>query len=220
VEVIRFIAAMTSAGARGGPAHAQRFDGDPAIAARGASEFLYAPFELATQREAIARLRRLVQPEAPARPKRARRRLFQLEARLRRVHARHADGVFTAAADREAHSAGRLRSHRRHHRFLSEAEPQLFAGRRAAARRASGPGAVEFAHRELRRRGHSAGSPAAPYAEPVDRARLRVLIEHARHLYDWVILDLPAIFNRTSLMAISECERRFWFPRRSCPACT
>src|SRR6202167_4108408 len=32
----------------------------------GASEFLYAPFELATQREAIARLRRLVQPEAPS----------------------------------------------------------------------------------------------------------------------------------------------------------
>src|SRR5580704_12272568 len=31
----------------------------------GASEFLYAPFELATQREAISRLRRLVQPEAP-----------------------------------------------------------------------------------------------------------------------------------------------------------
>src|SRR5262249_45896622 len=30
----------------------------------GASEFLYAPFELATQREAIARLRRLCMPEA------------------------------------------------------------------------------------------------------------------------------------------------------------
>src|SRR3984957_10515956 len=32
----------------------------------GASEFLYAPFELAQQREAISRLRRLVQPEAPS----------------------------------------------------------------------------------------------------------------------------------------------------------
>src|SRR6185295_6712747 len=30
-----------------------------------------------------------------------------------------------------------------------------------------------------------------------------------RRLYDWVILDLPAVFNRTSLMAISECERAF-----------
>src|SRR5579872_2859176 len=32
----------------------------------GAFEFLYAPFELATQREAIARLRRLCTPEVPA----------------------------------------------------------------------------------------------------------------------------------------------------------
>jgi len=31
----------------------------------GATEFLYAPFDLATQREAIARLRRLCAPEAP-----------------------------------------------------------------------------------------------------------------------------------------------------------
>ena len=36
-----------------------------------------------------------------------------------------------------------------------------------------------------------------------------VLIDHARQLYDWVILDLPTVFNRTSLMAISECERAF-----------
>jgi pilus assembly protein CpaE len=52
-------------------------------------------------------------------------------------------------------------------------------------------------------------APAAPYAEGLDGARLRVLIDHARHLYDWVILDLPAIFNRTSLMAVTECERAF-----------
>src|SRR5271170_4967774 len=32
----------------------------------GAIEFLCAPFDLATQREAVARMRRLVQPEAPA----------------------------------------------------------------------------------------------------------------------------------------------------------
>ena len=52
-------------------------------------------------------------------------------------------------------------------------------------------------------------APAAPYADPLDSPRLRVLIDHARRMYDWVILDLPAVFNRTSLMAISECERAF-----------
>jgi pilus assembly protein CpaE len=52
-------------------------------------------------------------------------------------------------------------------------------------------------------------APAAPYAEAVDGARLRVLIQQARQLYDWVVLDLPTVFSRTSLMAISECERAF-----------
>jgi pilus assembly protein CpaE len=47
---------------------------------------------------------------------------------------------------------------------------------------------------------------------------LRVLIEHARNLYDWVILDLPAIFNRTSLMAISECERAYLISTSELPS--
>jgi pilus assembly protein CpaE len=52
-------------------------------------------------------------------------------------------------------------------------------------------------------------APAAPYADGIDAARLRILIDHARRMYDWVILDLPSVFHRTSLMAISECERAF-----------
>ena len=38
-------------------------------------------------------------------------------------------------------------------------------------------------------------------------------------MYDWVILDLPTVFSHTSLMAVAECERAFWFRLRSCPAC-
>ena len=124
-----------AAGARGRPAYAERF------ARRfcnrcgpGASEFLYAPFELATQREAIARLRRLVGPEAPAQSEAGHViALRQLQARLGRLHHRHADRVFAAAAHRQADAAGRLRPDRRHHRLLSEAEPQLFAGGRACS---------------------------------------------------------------------------------------
>jgi len=65
VEVVKFIAAMTPA------VHVVGLNTQNDSTAilqslrAGASEFLYAPFELATQREAIARLRRLVQPEAP-----------------------------------------------------------------------------------------------------------------------------------------------------------
>src|SRR5262249_34993161 len=51
--------------------------------------------------------------------------------------------------------------------------------------------------------------PAAPYAEPLDGSRLQMLVSQARMLYDWVVLDLPTVFNRVSLVAISECERAF-----------
>jgi pilus assembly protein CpaE len=52
-------------------------------------------------------------------------------------------------------------------------------------------------------------SPATPYAEPVDPNRLRVLIEYARHLYDWIIIDTPTIFSQSGLMAILEAEKAF-----------
>src|SRR4029077_9690530 len=61
-------------------------------------------------------------------------------------------------------------------------------------------------------------APAAPFADPVDPARLRRLVEQARQLYDWVILDLPTVFNRTSLMAISECERAFLISTTELPS--
>ena len=43
----------------------------------------------------------------------------------------------------------------------------------------------------------------------MDGARLRMLTEQACWMYEWVILDLPTIFTRTSLMAVSECERAY-----------
>ena len=52
-------------------------------------------------------------------------------------------------------------------------------------------------------------APAVPYADPVDGARLRMLVDQARKIYDWVVLDLPTVFSPTSLMAIAECERAF-----------
>ena len=39
--------------------------------------------------------------------------------------------------------------------------------------------------------------------------RLRVLIDYARQLYDWVILDLPTVFSQISLMALAECEQAY-----------
>ena len=52
-------------------------------------------------------------------------------------------------------------------------------------------------------------APETPYAGPLDGARLHAVLEHARMSYDWVIVDLPVVFQRLSLMAISESDRAF-----------
>jgi pilus assembly protein CpaE len=50
-------------------------------------------------------------------------------------------------------------------------------------------------------------APEAPYAGPVDSARLHAVLEHARLHYDWVVIDLPVVFQRISLMTLSESDR-------------
>jgi pilus assembly protein CpaE len=175
----------------------------------GASEFLHAPFDLSQQREAIARLRRLCSPEAP------------VESEAGHVVAfsstKPGSGASTIATQ-TAFSLQRLTSKR-----ILLADFDLTGGTIGfylkLSHNYSLVDALQHAeHLDLALWNSLTvnyggvdilPAPAAPYAEMIDSARLRVLIDHARNLYDWVILDLPAVFNRTSLMAISECDRAF-----------
>ena len=52
-------------------------------------------------------------------------------------------------------------------------------------------------------------SPAAPAAGNPDPSRLRKVLECARAVYDWVIVDLPTIFDRLSLLMLPEAEHGF-----------
>ncbi len=52
-------------------------------------------------------------------------------------------------------------------------------------------------------------APETPYAGPIDAARLHAVMEYARMNYDWVVIDLPVVFQRLSLMTISESDRAF-----------
>jgi pilus assembly protein CpaE len=45
-----------------------------------------------------------------------------------------------------------------------------------------------------------------------------MLVEQARQIYDWVILDLPTVFSPTSLMATAECERAFLISTADLPS--
>lgn len=175
----------------------------------GASEFLHAPFDLATQREAIARLKRLVQPEAAS----------ETEAGhvVAMSSAKPGSGASTLATQ-AAFSLQRMTGQR-----VLLADFDLTGGTIGFYLKLSHNHSLVDALQHADHMDPSLWSsltvnyggvdilpaPAVPYAEPLDGNRLRLLIEQARNLYSWVILDLPAIFNRTSLMAISECDRAY-----------
>jgi pilus assembly protein CpaE len=175
----------------------------------GALEFLYAPFEVASQQDAIARLRRLCVPEAPAVAEAGRVIAFS--------SAKPGSGASTLATQ-TAFSLQRLTGKR-----ILLADCDLTGGTIAFYLKLSHnyslvDGLQKAEHLDPALWSslvvHHSGldilpSPAAPYADPIDGGRLRVLIEHTRQLYDWVILDLPSVFNQMSLMALAECERAF-----------
>ena len=52
-------------------------------------------------------------------------------------------------------------------------------------------------------------APQGPFVGAVEGGRLHILLNFARHLYDWVVADLPTVFNKTSLMAIAESDQAF-----------
>jgi pilus assembly protein CpaE len=175
----------------------------------GAIEFLYAPFDVATQRDAIARLRRLCAPEP------------QVQSEAGHVigfaSSKPGSGASTIATQ-TAFSLQRMTGKR-----ILLADLDLTGGTIGFYLKLTQDYSLVDALQHVEHLDLALWNsltvnyggidilpaPAAPYADPIDSSRLRVLVEHARTLYDWVVLDLPSVFNRTSLMAISECERAF-----------
>jgi pilus assembly protein CpaE len=184
----------------------------------GASEFLYAPFEPATQREAISRLRRLVSPEAPAYAGEGHSVAFasakpgsgastiatQAAFSLKRLTGKR---VLLVDCDLTGGTIGFYLKLSHQHSLLdvlSQAESLNPASWNSLTVNYGGVDILP--------------APAAPYADAVDASRLRALVAQARQLYDWVILDLPTVFSRTSLMAISECERAYMVSTAELPS--
>ena len=184
----------------------------------GASEFLFSPFDLATQREAIARLRRLVAPEAPTESEEGHAIAF--------TSPKPGSGASTIATQ-TAFSLERLTGKR-----VLLADCDLTGGTIGFYLKLSHNYSLVDALQHAEHLDPALWNsltvnyggvdilpaPAAPFADPVDPGRLRVLVDQARQIYDWVILDLPTVFSRTSLMAISECERAFLISTTELPS--
>jgi len=175
----------------------------------GAVEFLYAPFDLSTQREAISRLRRLVVPES-----------------LQRTEAGHAVAFSSCKPGSGASTVATQTAfslHRLTGKKILLADCDLTGGTIGFYLKLSHNYSLVDALQHVEHLDAALWNslavnyggvdilpaPAIPFADPVDGARLRMLVEQARQIYDWVILDLPTVFSATSLMATAECERAF-----------
>jgi len=52
-------------------------------------------------------------------------------------------------------------------------------------------------------------APGVPSGDMVEPSRLQDVLEYARVLYDWIVVDLPGIFHGNSLLALSHADRAF-----------
>jgi pilus assembly protein CpaE len=175
----------------------------------GAMEFLYAPFELATQRDAISRLRRMVAPDsvqvaeaghvvafASSKPGSGASTIAtQTAFSLQRLTGRR---ILLADCDLTGGTIGFYLKLTHNYSLLDALQHVEHLDAALWNSLAVNHGGVDILP-----------APALPYADPVDGSRLRALADHARGIYDWVILDLPTVFTPTSLMALAECERAF-----------
>ena len=50
-------------------------------------------------------------------------------------------------------------------------------------------------------------APAIPVDEPVDPGRVQTILDYARTMYDWIVVDLPVTLERNSLITMSQADR-------------
>lgn len=175
----------------------------------GASEFLYAPFDPQTQTEAVARLHRLLQPEASEN--------VQPGTIISFSSAKPGSGASTLAAQ-TAFALRRATSKR-----VLLADFDLMGGMIGFYLKLSHTKSLLDAMQAAEQLNDTLWptfvaaadgvdilpAPETAYAGAVDPARLHAVLEHVRMYYDWVVIDLPVIFQRLSLMAASESDRAF-----------
>ena len=61
-------------------------------------------------------------------------------------------------------------------------------------------------------------SPEEPHLSPLDPARLEAVLNVMRSAYDFVILDLPTIFDRASLLALAQADSGFLITTAELPS--
>jgi len=208
-ELIRFCAALPHAPQIVG-LHQQNDSRSILLSLRmGASEFLPAPFDIEVQREAVARLRRLRQPEpdaiqnpgtvvvfSSAKPGAGASTIaIQTAFALQRACGKR---VLLADLDLMGGTIG-------FHLKLNHGRSAIQALESADQLTCSLWSTLVAASEGI----DVLPAPDAPFAGGIDSSRLHAVIEFARVNYEWVLVDVPVVFQRLSLMAIAESDRAF-----------
>ena len=162
---------------------------------QGASEFLCAPFEQDAQREAVGRIRRLIEPRQSGARKPGTVIAF--------TSAKPGSGASTVAT-RLALALARTAPDRV---LLADLDPAAAtAGFFLELGDCRGPSAGDPWECLITRADGLHALPAGAFGRT---ASLRELLERARGAYDWIVVDLPAVFHRSSLLALPESDRAF-----------
>ncbi|HEX8985635.1 MAG TPA: cellulose synthase operon protein YhjQ/BcsQ [Bryobacteraceae bacterium] len=165
---------------------------------QGAVEFLAAPFDPCLQREAVARIRRLNRPGEP--PKRHAGKVLVFTS------AKPGSGSSTLAAQLGfalgSEGASRV--------LLVDLDPMsatLSFYLKLPGNESAGLNPWERITPAVHGLDALASEGIAACPEPP--AMLHEFLERARRAYDWILLDLPAVFHRASLLALPEADRAF-----------
>ena len=172
----------------------------------GASEFLHAPFDLAQQRESVARLNRIRSSETRSEPE------------FGRVIAFSSTKPGSGASTLATQTAFALK--RRTGKRVLLIDFDLMGGTIGFYLKLNHPYSLLDAIENAGRLNpslwtslivNSGGvdilpAPETPYTEAVSGGSLHEVMQYARVMYDWIVLDLPTIFQKLSLQALPEAE--------------
>lgn len=175
----------------------------------GASDFLYSPFDPAAQLEAADRLRRLKEPDQ------------QADRELGRVIAFASSKPGSGASTLSAQTAFTLKKLTGRRVLLLDLD--LMGGTIGFYLKLNHAYSMLDAIEHSSRLNpavwssmiaHCGGidilpAPDAPVSAEVPGDRLHSVLQYARMLYDWIVVDLPAIFYRPSLLMLTEADYMF-----------
>jgi pilus assembly protein CpaE len=174
----------------------------------GATEFLYAPFDLEMQRQALGRIMRLRKPPRRTESERGRMVVFS--------SSKPGSGASTLAFQ----TAFALRKPGK--RILL-ADFDLANGSVAFFAKIAPGYSLHDALEQMAQAGQSdltslvvnaegidvLPAPGASGPIRIDPDRLHDVLEAAREPYDWIVVDLPGVFEKLSLLTMSDCDEAF-----------